>query len=200
VTLDSQDSPRPRFGGSYHLPPYSILYTFPWGPHPNGFLSRDSQVGVLQLCGAITLCLDFRSGWGLKQSCISYRELSNDMLHTTCTHKSRVDSRLFMVENQTVSLTLDLSFCHNLCCRCPNGSCEPILNIYTSIAFRWYKELLNARCFDLCDRSLKVWESTGTPTPKMGVHLGVWVFIVTLSHTPLGPHPCKPLPWLQAQG
>ncbi len=47
--LDSQDSPRPRLGGSHHLPPYSILCGCPWGPHPNGFLSRDSQVGVSKL-------------------------------------------------------------------------------------------------------------------------------------------------------
>jgi len=34
---DTQDSPRPGLGGSHHLPPYSILWTSPWGPHPNGF-------------------------------------------------------------------------------------------------------------------------------------------------------------------
>jgi hypothetical protein len=98
------------------------------------------------------------------------------------------------------TLIPDLSFCHNLCCRCRNESCKPILNIYISISFWWYKELLNARCFNFFRRSLKVWESTRTPTPKMGVHLGVWVFMLTLSHTPLGPHLCKPLPCLWAQG
>jgi hypothetical protein len=45
----SLDSPRPRLGGSHHLPPYSILCTTPRGPHPNGLLSRDSQVGVPKL-------------------------------------------------------------------------------------------------------------------------------------------------------
>ncbi len=34
---DTQDSPWPELGGSHHLPPYSILYTSPQGPHPNGF-------------------------------------------------------------------------------------------------------------------------------------------------------------------
>ncbi len=34
--------------------------------------------------------------------------------------------------------------------------------------------------FDPCIRPLKIWESIGTPTPKMGVHLGVWRF--TPSH------------------
>jgi len=35
--LDSQDSPRPRLGGSHHLPLYNILCVSPRGPHPNGF-------------------------------------------------------------------------------------------------------------------------------------------------------------------
>ncbi len=43
---DTQDSPQPGLGGSHHLPPYSILYTSPWGPHPNGFVSRDSRLRV----------------------------------------------------------------------------------------------------------------------------------------------------------
>ncbi len=45
ATPNSQDSPRPELGGSHHLPPYSILCTSPQGPHPNGFLSQDSQRG-----------------------------------------------------------------------------------------------------------------------------------------------------------
>jgi hypothetical protein len=36
--------------------------------------------------------------------------------------------------------------------------------------------------FDPCDFSLKIQDSIGTPTPKVGVHLGVWGFI--LSHFP----------------
>jgi hypothetical protein len=89
-----------------------------------------------------------------------------------------------VVGSQTANLTPGLSFDHNLCYRCPNGSCEPILDICTSIAFQWYKEIFKARGFDLCYRPLKFRESTETPTPKMGVHLGVWMFILTLSHTP----------------
>jgi len=34
--------------------------------------------------------------------------------------------------------------------------------------------------FDPCNRSLKIWESIETPTPKVGAHLGVRGFI--LSH------------------
>ncbi len=58
---NSQDSPQPRLGRNHHLPPYSILYVFPRSPHPNGILSRDSQVrmklpklGLPQLWGPIT--------------------------------------------------------------------------------------------------------------------------------------------------
>ncbi len=43
---DTRDSLWLGLGGSHHLPPYSIFYTSPWGPHPNGFLSRDSHLGV----------------------------------------------------------------------------------------------------------------------------------------------------------
>jgi len=49
ATLDSLDSPRPKFEGSHHLPPYSILYVTPQEPHPNGSFSRDSQGGVPKL-------------------------------------------------------------------------------------------------------------------------------------------------------
>jgi hypothetical protein len=205
--LDSQDSPRLKLGGSHHLPPYSILCTFPWRLHPNGFLFRDSQrevpkllgLGLLQLCGAITSRSDLRSGQGLKQSCSSCQELSNGVSHTTCTHESRVDSWLFVVRSQTTSLTSGLYFCHNLCYRCPNGSCKPNSDICTLIAFQWYKKLFNVKCFDLYNCSLKVRKSTKTPTLTMEVHLGAWVFILTLFHTFLGPCPCKPSPWSWVQ-
>jgi len=186
---------------------YNILYTSPWGPHPNGFLSWDSQRGILKLpglellslCGAITLCSDLWSGWSLKQSCSYCQKLSNGVSHATCMHRFRSILDFLFSRVKLSILTPDLFFCHNLCCRCPNGSCEPILDIYTSITLRCYKKLFNAKCFDLCNRSLKVRESTRTLTPKMGAHLGVWIFMFTLSHTPLGLRPCKPLPWSRTQ-
>jgi hypothetical protein len=77
--------------GSHHLRPYSILCITPQEWHPNGFLSRDSQMGgpksprlgVPQLCGTITSGADLRSGRGLNQSCSPYRELPNYVLHVT---------------------------------------------------------------------------------------------------------------------
>jgi hypothetical protein len=67
------------------------------------------------------------------------QELFNDMSHATYTQENWVDSQLLMVRSQIANLTPDLSFGHNLCFRCPNGSCEPILDIYVSIDFQWYK-------------------------------------------------------------
>ncbi len=129
-------------------------------------------------------------------------------LHTL---ENQGDSRLLMVDNQIVNLTLGLSFGHNLCFTNPNGSCEPILDIYLPTAFQWYKERFNPMIFDPCNRLLKIRKFIGTPTPKLGVHLGVWGFIPSHSLalprawnvTPgltLGSHLYKPLPWLQAQG
>jgi len=169
--MDSLDSPRPRFGGSHHLPPYIILCVTPPHPRPNDFLLWDSQGGVPKLsrfglpkiCNIITIFSDLWSGWGLKLTYNSPWELSNDVSHSTCTHQGRVDSRLLMVGSQIANLTPGLSFAHNLCCKCPNGQCEAIFNIYTSVAFQCYEKHFKARCFDACNRALKFWEFQRTP-------------------------------------
>jgi hypothetical protein len=135
------------------------------------------------------------------------------MSHTTCTQGNRVDSWLLVVGNQIVNLNSGPSYGHNLCFKCPNKSCEPTLDIYVPRAFQWYKKLDNPMSFDSYNCSLKIQESIGTPTPKMGAHLGVWMFI--FSHSPtistsreydmwlsgftFGPHPYKPLLWSRAQ-
>jgi len=85
-----------------------------------------------------------------------------------------------------------------------------ISNIYVPRTFQWYKKHLNLMSFDPCNHLLKIRESIGTPTPKVGIHLGVWGFIP--SHflalpgawnvTPrltFGPHLRKLLPWSRAQ-
>ncbi len=169
---DSLDSPRPELGGSHHLPPYSILFVAPPHPHPNDFYSHDSQGGVpklsrfglLGLWELITPGSNLRLGWGLKQAYSSLQNLSNGVSHSIYTHRDRVDSQLIVVGSQTANLTPGLSFGHNLCYRCPNGSCEAIFDIYTSRLFYRYKEHLKARCFDLCNRALKLWESQRTPS------------------------------------
>ncbi len=156
---------------SHHLPPYSILCITLWHPHPNGFLSQYSQGGgpklfrfrLLGLCEFITLYLDLGLGWGLKQTCISRWELFNGVSQSICTHRGQIDSRLLVVGSQIANLTPDPSFCHNLCCRCPNGSCKAIFDIYISIAFQWHEKRFKEMCFDPCNRTLKFRESRRTP-------------------------------------
>jgi len=43
---DIQVSPWLGLGGSHHLSPYGIFCASPRGPHSNGILSQDSQMGV----------------------------------------------------------------------------------------------------------------------------------------------------------
>jgi hypothetical protein len=112
--------------------PYSILWTSPRGPHPNGF----SLPGLPRLWSPVTLQADFGSKCGLKQSCSSRRELSNDMWQVVCSQVNWVDSQLFLVGSQTGSLTPGPSFGHNLCFKCPNEQCEPILDIYVPRYFQ----------------------------------------------------------------
>jgi hypothetical protein len=187
--LNTQDSPRPELGGSHHLPAYSILCSSPRRLHPNGYFSRDSRVGVPKsrqmglpgLWSPITLRADLGSQCGLKQSCRSRQDLSNGLSHVLCSQVFRVDSWLLVVRSQnwqtSRNSTPDPSFGHNLCLRYPNEQCEPILDIYVSRSFRWYKERHKRLSFDPCNRSLKFRESTGTPSPQVGVAWGVWGLI-----------------------
>jgi hypothetical protein len=188
-------------GVSHHLNPYSILCTSPQGPHQNGLfvsglpgLPRDSgvgvpklrQLGLPRLWSHITLRADLGSRREIKQSCSSRRDLSNGMSHVVCSPVFRVDSWLLVVGSQNCqtpeSSTPGPSFAHNLCFRCPNEQCEPILDIYALRAFQWYKKRHEPLRFDPSNLSLKFWESTGTPSPKVGVALGVWW--LTPSHSP----------------
>jgi len=140
---DTQDSPWPGLGGSHHLPPYSILCDSPRSPHPNGYFSRDSRAGVPEsrqmglpgLWSPIILLVDLRSRCNLKQSCSSRRELSNAVSHSRIGHQEKVDSWFLVVGSQTGSSTPGPSFGHNLCFRCLNEQCEPILDIYASRDF-----------------------------------------------------------------
>jgi hypothetical protein len=138
-------------------------------------VSKFPHFGLARLWGPITLRVDLRLKWGLKQSCSPYWKLSNSMSHATCTQGNWGDS----------NLTLGPSFGHNLCLKCPNGSCKPILDIYVPRSFQWYNKPFNSMCFDPCNCFLKVRKSIGIPTPKVGAHLGVWGFIP--SHSPTFP-------------
>ncbi len=126
--------------------------------------------------------------------------------HITCTQGNQGDSWHLMIGSQITNLTPSPSFGHNVFYRCPNGSCEPISEIYIPRSLQWYKECLNPMSFDPWNCPLKIRESIGTLILKMGIHLGVWGFIPSHSFallgtwnvTPglsLGLHICKPLPW-----
>ncbi len=183
------------------------------------FLSRDSRVRVSKsrqrwlprLWRRITSCADLRLRCSLKQSCSPHRELSNDMSHVACSQVNRVDSRLLVVGSQTANLTPGFSFAHNLCFKCPNEPCKPILDIYTSIYFQWYKKLFKARSFDPYNRALKIRESFRDSNSQHGNSLGnvrahsLTLFALpgacgVLPGLPLGSQPCNPLPWSRAQG
>jgi hypothetical protein len=95
-----------------------------------------------------------------------------------------------MLESQIGNITPNIIpnpfFGHNLCFKCPNGSNNPILDIYILKDFQWCKELFNPMFFDLWNCLLKIWKSIKTPTPKVGAHLGVWGFIPSNFPTLLG--------------
>jgi hypothetical protein len=146
------------------------------------------KLGLSRLWGPITLCVNLQLRWHLKQSCNPCQGLSNFMSHTTCTQENQGDFWLLVVGSQIAYLTFGPSFSHNLCLKCPNGSCEPILDIYVLRDFQWYKEIFNLMSLDPWNFSLKIQKSIGTTTPKVRACLGVWGFIPsdspTLSHTP----------------
>jgi hypothetical protein len=166
------------------------------------WVPKSRQLGLPQLWSPITLREDLRWRYGLKQSCSSCRDLSNSMLHDIFTQVNRVNSQLFVVGSQIANLTFSPSFGHNLCFKCPNESCKPILNIYVLRAFQWYKKCHKTLSFDPWNCSLKFWKSTRIPSPKMGIALAVWRFAPSRFPTlprvcdvtprlPLGPHPCN---------
>ncbi len=216
---NSKNSPRLKLGGSHHLPPYIIFCAWPWGLHPMSFCLGTPKLGVLeflklglpQLWKPIMSCEDLRLRWGLKKSYNPCWKFFNNMWNATFAQVNQSDSWLLIVWSQIDTLTLNLSFGHNLCFKSPNGSCELILDIYVSIIFQWYKEVVNLMSFDPWKCFLKIQKSIRSSIPKVGDHLGMWgSFLHTLLHFQkhemwlpsftLGPHLCKPLPWLQAQG
>jgi hypothetical protein len=123
--------------------------------------------GVPGLWQLITPDCIIGSRRGLNQSCSPRRALSNDVSHSQIGCREEVDSRLLVVGSQTASLTPGPSFAHNLGCRCSNGQCEAIFDIYASRPFQWQQEQFNARCFGPCCRTLNIRESRRTPNPQL---------------------------------
>ncbi len=219
--MDSQDSPWPRFERSHRLP----IIIFLWlaiGVVPKchfvlGFpiwklgVLKFPKLRFQKLWKLVISCANLQLKWHLKQIFIPFWELLKYILHATYMHVIQDDFWLLVVGNQIDTLTPDLSFGHNLCYKYSNGSCKPILDIYVSRTFQWYNELFNSMSFDPWNPSLKIWESIGILTFKVGVHLGVCGFIPSHSFTFLGvqmwflgctidPHLSLFLLWLQMQG
>jgi len=117
------------------------------------------------------------------------------MWHIICRQINRVDSRLFLLGSQIGNLTFGPSFGHNLCFRCLNEQCEPILDIYVSRAFQWYKECHNPLSFDrlksLSEISRIHWDSLFQSGSCFG---NVSVHSLTLPHTSL--HSQEYVMWL----
>ncbi len=101
ANTNSQDSPRPRFGGNHHLPLYSILYAWPRGLHLNVIFSK---LGLSWLWRLIISYVDLQLKWGLKQSCNPCQKLFNDMWHIACTQVIQGDYQLLVVRNQISTL------------------------------------------------------------------------------------------------
>jgi hypothetical protein len=74
-----------------------------------------------------------------------------------------------VVGNQIGNLIIDFSLDLNLCFKYPNGSCEPILNIYFSKKIQWYMELFDPKSFEPYNCFLKIWESIGYHNPSLGL-------------------------------
>ncbi len=105
------------------------------------------------------------------------RKFSNFMWHATYTQGNRGDSRLLVVGSP--------SFGHNLCFKCPNGSCNPILDIYVPRTDQWYEEFLNSNRFWPLQSLSKDSEVHEDSNSQSGNSLGsVRVPSRTLSYTP----------------
>jgi hypothetical protein len=171
---------------------------------------KSPRLGLLRFWGAITLHVDLRLRWGLKVSCSLHQELFNGMLHVIYTHENRVDFWLLVVESQIVNLTFALLLAI---------TCDQMSKWAIQAHFRY----LSFKIFPLIEKTpqtIEFWPLQ-SPFENLGVHwdsnspkwnsLRVWGFIpshlLTLPgvccvtpNFPLGLQPCKPLPWLRAQG
>ncbi len=154
----------------------SLFPGTPGTPGTPGLESRNCPEivlgGVPGLWELITPDCKVWSQRGLNQTCSPRQDFSNDVSQSHFGGREEVDSRLLVVGSQTSSLTPDPSFAHNLGCRCPNGQCESIFDIYASRPFQWHQEHLNARCFGPCFRALNIRESRRTTNPHFFQVLG----------------------------
>jgi hypothetical protein len=112
---------------------YTQMSFFPGIPKLR--IPKFSKLGLSRFWRPITFCANLRLRWSLKENYSFCQELFNDILHVTFTQVNQDNYWLLVVGNQIGNLTPNLSFGHNLCFEYPNGSCEPILDIYVPRTF-----------------------------------------------------------------
>jgi hypothetical protein len=161
------------------------------------------KLGFPQLWGPITLYENLWFRWGLEQSYSLCQELSNGISHATFMQGNWDNSRFLVIGSRIANLTPGPSFGHNV--------------------FQMSKWVMQTHFKHLCFNSFQmVWKTLRAigfwPLQSLSEHSGVhWDFnsrsersfgsvrvhSLTLSFTPgfpLGPQPCKPLPWSWAHG
>jgi hypothetical protein len=107
--------------------------------------------------------------WQNKQCINNYKNISNSNLRDPSIHNWLKKFPLFSVRSKIQNSKSKIHISSLL---------GPILIRH----FQWYKECLNSMSFEPYNRLLKVQESIGTPTPKVGAHLGVCGFIPLVSY------------------
>ncbi len=139
---DSYDSPWFGLGEATTFP--LILYSMPlheghiemvFCPRTPKWESRNSQLGIpATLRAHNSLCrplIEMRSEAKL------YSSLRAFQWYVACHLHARKMGRFPIFSGRESNYQLDSRpFFHNLCFRCPNGSCEPILDIYVPRAFQ----------------------------------------------------------------
>jgi len=107
------------------------------------------------------------------------------MWHATHKQGNQGDSRLLVVESQISNLTPGLSFGHNLSFKCPNGSCEPIFDIYVTRVFQKYNEFFSPMSFDPLQSPFENSKIHRDSNSQSGSSLGsVGVHSLTFSYIP----------------
>jgi hypothetical protein len=191
--FDSLDSPRPepREYATTILPivyfvtlggTHARMSLFPGTPGTPGLESRNCPEtvpgGVLGLWELITPDCGVWSRQGLNQTCISRRDLFNDVSQSRFEGQEKVDSWLLVIGSQTDNLTPGPSFAHNLGYRCSNGQCEAIFYIYASRPFPMTPRTRQCEVFWAL---LSSSEHSGVPEdsksslfPSVGLHPHTW--------------------------
>jgi hypothetical protein len=210
---DSQNSPRLGLGETTTFPFIVFFFINHEGCIQMSFflgtlklkVSKFLELGLSTLWKVVIFCASLQLKWGFKKNCNLCREFFNDTWHATYMHLFYGDSQLLVGRSQIDTLIPELSFCHNLCFKYSNESYEPILDIYVSKSFQWYKELFDLMSFDPWNTYLGFHRDSNS---QNGSPLGsVWVHFLTLSGVQMwlsgctfGLHLSMPLPWSQAQG